>query len=75
MCMPLSSGKTISILVSKDGHLELTFSPDITFDSTDSVHVLKKFGDFSIWGDGLYHKAEFKKDSTILTIRWDSFDL
>ncbi len=68
---PISTGRTISILVNDSGAFRLTFSVNPNFqDATDESFVLKKRGDFVMWGDGVYHKAKTEKDSTILTIRW-----
>jgi hypothetical protein len=33
-------------------------------------HELNNQGEFWIWGAGLYHRALFRSESAILTIRW-----
>lgn len=68
---PISTGRTISILVSETGGFRISFSHSPNFnDVEDKDNLLEKHGDFVMWGDGIYHKAMTEKDSTILTIRW-----
>jgi hypothetical protein len=69
---PLSTGRTVSILVSTRSHFELEFSrtPSIQPESTVS-HVLLRVGDFAIWGPGVYHRAFGREEATIVTLRWE----
>lgn len=68
---PVSTGRTISILVSDAGSFRLSFSQEPEFShSKDTSKLLEKQGDFAMWGEGVYHKAIAEKDSTMLTIRW-----
>jgi hypothetical protein len=68
---PLSEGRTMSILVSETGLFQIDFSENEDFhpDSTVS-HVLRRHGDFAIWGPGLYHRSFGRERATILTLRW-----
>jgi len=70
---PLSVGRTISVLVSEVSEFRVDFSADASFpaSSTTSV-VLRRSGDFAIWGPGVYHRAFGVQRATILTVRWES---
>jgi hypothetical protein len=69
---PLSTGRTMSILVSDSSEFKIDFSADPTFpaESTQS-HTLRLRGDFVIWGERLYHRAFGLRPATIMTIRWE----
>ena len=69
---PLSTGRTVSILVSAKSHFELEFSRTPTFDPESTVsHSLRRVGDFVIWGPGVYHRAFGREAATIATLRWE----
>lgn len=68
---PISEGRTISMLVSATGPFRLRFCPHEDFARGGVVeHVLARHGDFSIWGEGVYHDWIAEGASTILTLRW-----
>ncbi|NEX64105.1 hypothetical protein [Noviherbaspirillum galbum] len=68
---PVSEGRTISFLVSETGRFRLQFSPEPGFPEGQVVeHVLEKQGQFSAWGEGVYHRWFVDEDCTILTLRW-----
>jgi hypothetical protein len=69
---PLSTGRTVSILVSARSHFELEFSRTANFDPDSTAsHTLRKVGDFAIWGPGVYHRAFGRQEATIVTLRWE----
>ncbi len=69
---PISTGRTISILVSARGEFRLDFSSDPAFPVGGTVtHSLRREGDYAIWGPGIYHRAFGVEASTILSIRWE----
>lgn len=68
---PLSIGRTMSILVGQMGGFKLEFSRSAAFPPSDTLtHVLRRPGDFVVWGEGLFHRAFGLQPSCILTIRW-----
>jgi len=68
---PISNGRTISILVSETGRFHLEFAPDAGFDPARvERHLLRRHGDFLIWGAGLHHRWWVEETCTILTLRW-----
>ena len=69
---PVSTGRTISMLVSETGAFRLEFSEeDFCADSRVQSYTLRQQGDFVIWGAGLFHRSIVESKSTILTIRWE----
>ncbi|HEX5784565.1 MAG TPA: hypothetical protein VFY35_07550 [Burkholderiaceae bacterium] len=68
---PLSTGRTMSVLVSPSSEFRIEFSIDATFppESTAAV-VLRQAGDFAIWGAGVYHRAFGVQRATVITVRW-----
>ncbi len=69
---PVSSGKTISIMVGHPGSFKLEFCDSPSFLPSESVSfTLAEVGDFVIWGEGVYHRAFGLAASCILTIRWE----
>jgi hypothetical protein len=68
---PASTGRTVSILVSELGGFRLEFSQHPDFPEDLFVrYILRRHGDFVIWGGNLYHRWFADADSTILTLRW-----
>lgn len=67
---PLSTGRTMSILVTHDAHFELDFSLAPDFSGEVRTIALTREGDFAIWGAGLYHRWRCVKRATIGTVRW-----
>ena len=68
---PISTGRTISILVNEGGAFRLWFSASPAFEPGATVErVLRCPGDFAIWGAGVYHRTWSLAASTILTVRW-----
>jgi len=68
---PLSTGRTISILVGEAGAFRLDFSRSAAFEPQATLtHVLRRPGDFAIWGEGVYHRTWSIETSSILTVRW-----
>jgi hypothetical protein len=68
---PISTGRSISILVSESGHFRVEFSKNPEFPPSDIVcHTLKRHGDFVAWGENLYHRWSANESSIILTLRW-----
>ncbi len=72
---PISTGRTISILVDNTGEFKIEFSnsPQFEQELTKSV-ILKSLGDYVIWGEKLFHRAYCLAPSTILTVRWEPED-
>ena len=68
---PLSEGRTISMLVGASSEFKIQCSLDASFPEDKTVtHVLRKTGDYVIWGPGIYHRTFGIKQATILTLRW-----
>jgi hypothetical protein len=68
---PLSTGRTLSLLVSDTGQFRLEFSTREDFSNGEVVHhTLRRHGDFAIWGERVYHRWFAEQESTILTLRW-----
>jgi hypothetical protein len=68
---PISEGRSMNVMVSDRGVLRLHFSKLSNFPPEHTVErVLRRHGDFCVWGAGLYHRAYFDEDCTILTLRW-----
>ena len=68
---PISTGRTISILISEPGLFLLDFCPSPGFEPhrTRSVR-LERQGDYAAWGEGLHHRWHCHCRATILTLRW-----
>jgi len=56
--------KTLAILI--NGKIKMSF-PDQKKD-----FILSKQGDFTFWGEKIFHCTEVLEDSTVLVIRWPS---
>jgi hypothetical protein len=68
---PLSEGRTISILVGEPGEFRLDFCRTLDYaPGATRTTLLRRTGDFAIWGPGLYHRAFGIRRACILTIRW-----
>lgn len=68
---PLSEGRTISMLAGEAGEFRLEFSRSASFEAGRTLtQVLRRQGDFAIWGPGIFHRAFAVQPSCILTIRW-----
>lgn len=68
---PVSSGRTVSLLVSERSEFRVDFSATPAFDPTTRVSfTLRRAGDYVVWGPGIYHRAFGIADATILTVRW-----
>lgn len=68
---PLSEGRTVSILVGQPSAFKIEFSSSAAFEPhATRSHVLRKPGDFVVWGRGIYHRAFGLQQACILTIRW-----
>lgn len=51
---PISTGRTISILVSAASDFQLDFAPSDEFLASETEsHRLRRMGDFVIWGPGI----------------------
>lgn len=69
---PISTGRTISILVSATSDFQLDFATSDEFPVSETEsHMLRRTGDFVIWGPGIYHRAYARQDATVVTIRWE----
>jgi hypothetical protein len=69
---PLSTGRTMSILISEHSEFRIDFSADPSFPAEKTLtHVLRARGDFAIWGEGLYHRAFGLKAAIVMTLRWE----
>jgi len=69
---PISTGRTMSILISNLSEFRLDFSFDTHFPLNSTVSkTLKHMGDYAIWGPGIFHRAYGMKPATIITIRWE----
>jgi len=68
---PLSEGRTLSILVGAPGAFRLDFSRSAAFEPEATLtHVLRRPGDYAIWGAGVFHRTWSLEPSTILSVRW-----
>lgn len=69
---PVSTGRTMSVLVSDLSDFRIDFSADSTFPTNATMtHRLQRTGDYVIWGPGVYHRAFGLKAATIMTVRWE----
>ena len=69
---PISTGRTISILVGDSGEFKLEYSStEIYKPENTKEFTLTESGDFVIWGSNIYHRAYCLKPSKILTVRWE----
>ena len=68
---PISEGRTISLLVSTDSQFRLDFCLDAAFEGEVRTVLLRRHGDFAIWGAGLYHRWQCVRRSTIMSVRWN----
>ena len=67
---PVSSGRTMSILVTDGAHFELDFCEHPDFGAGVRTVVFRREGDFAVWGEGLYHRWRCITRVTIATVRW-----
>lgn len=68
---PVSEGRTVSLVAGPPGEFRLEFSRSPAFPAGETVtHMLRRTGDFVVWGEGIYHRAFGIKATCILTIRW-----
>lgn len=67
---PISTGRTMSILVTDGSRFEVDFSLTPDFSGEVRTVVLMREGDFAIWGEGLYHRWRCVSRATIATVRW-----
>jgi hypothetical protein len=68
---PVSEGRTMSILVGSPSEFRIDFSLSASFDPGETMScVLKKPGDFAIWGHGIFHRAFGILPACMLTLRW-----
>jgi hypothetical protein len=69
---PLSTGRTMSMLAGGNSEFRIEFSRDPAFPPAQTVsHVLRRSGDFVVWGPGVFHRAYGLQAATMLTIRWE----
>jgi hypothetical protein len=70
---PISTGRTMSVLISDQSDFRIDFSSDPKFslDATETFRLQFK-GDFVIWGAGVFHRTFGRQASTIMTIRWET---
>jgi len=69
---PISTGRTMSILVTDLSEFKLDFCFDPRFESDSTLsHTLRCVGDYAIWGPGIFHRAFGLKSATIMTVRWE----
>jgi hypothetical protein len=66
----VSTGRTMSILVTDGAHFELDFSTSPDFTGDVRTVVFTREGDFAAWGEGLYHRWRCIREATIGTVRW-----
>lgn len=71
---PVSTGRTISILVSEGSEFRIDFSKSPRFREDVQTVTLKRHGDFAAWGDGIYHRWHCNSQATVLTVRWQPED-
>ena len=67
---PLSTGRTVSILVTDGARFEIDFCLFADFSGEVRTVALTREGDFAVWGEGLHHRWRCVKDATIATVRW-----
>lgn len=67
---PVSTGRTMSALVTQGGHFELDFCERADFTGEVRTVAFKREGDFAIWGEGLHHRWRCVREATIATVRW-----
>lgn len=68
---PISTGRTLSILISPDSTFRLDFCAHPAFAADDTLtHVLRRMGDYVVWGPGVFHRAFGIEAATVLTVRW-----
>lgn len=68
---PVSTGRTVSILVSSDSMFRIEFCQSPEFEpGAVETFLLQRHGDFVAWGEGCYHRWHCESRSTILTLRW-----
>ena len=67
---PLSTGRTMSILVTDGAHFELDFCEREDFTGEVRTVVFRREGDFAVWGERLYHRWRCMTQVTIATVRW-----
>jgi hypothetical protein len=68
----ISTGRTMSMLVTTDSYFELDFSEACDFPpGRTRTLVFERAGDFAAWGAGFYHRWRCTRRSTILTVRWN----
>jgi hypothetical protein len=67
---PVSTGRTMSILVTEGAHFELDFSTSPDFEGDVRTVVFTREGDFAVWGEGLHHRWRCVREATIATVRW-----
>jgi hypothetical protein len=69
---PINTGRTVSILLSRESEYQLDCSSNLDFEPDLSItHTLRRAGDFVIWGADVYHRAFGIQPATILTLRWE----
>jgi hypothetical protein len=70
---PLSTGRTMSVLISDqtDFRIDFSFDPKFPVGATETYR-LQYQGDFIIWGAGVFHRAFGQRASTIMTICWEA---
>ncbi|WP_221028920.1 hypothetical protein [Actomonas aquatica] len=68
---PVSSGRTLSVLVSAESRFRIEFASDAAFTQDVSAVVLKRAGDFVAWGAGVHHRWEAQTGCTMMTLRWE----
>lgn len=69
---PLSTGRSIALLVGEGGHFRLDFCAFPSFEpALTKTYILQRVGDFVAWGPGVYHRSFGVEASTILTLRWE----
>jgi hypothetical protein len=67
---PVSEGRTVSILVSDNARFEIDFCAAADFSGEVLTVVLRREGDFAVWGEGLHHRWRCIERATIATVRW-----
>ena len=67
---PISEGRTLCVLAMEGGEFHIEFCRNREFKSGVIKRVLRKDGDFVIWGENLYHRGEVRGACTIVTVRW-----
>jgi hypothetical protein len=64
---PLSTGRTLSVLVNEGGRFVLRFR---RAGGASTTVVLDTPGDFAVWGEGISHEWEVSAPATVMTVRW-----